>query len=179
MRKVTGIPQIILCTLLLSGAQKGLAQDKIDWLSWEEALEMAEHEKRKFVVDVYTDWCGWCKKMDAATFQNPKIVGYINDTYYPIKFNAEQKEEIRLKEKVYHFVRSGGRRGYHELAAKITYGKLSYPTIVFLDENLDIIQPIPGFKDARTFEMIIKYFGENHHKTTPWKQYTINFDHNK
>ena len=155
----------------------GLAQSTIQWLTWEEAIEMNEKEPRKVIVDVYTDWCGWCKKMDKATFQHPSVVQYVNEHYYAIKFNAEQREAIEINDKVYEYVRKGP-RGYHELAAQITYGRLSFPTIVFLNENMDVIQPIPGFKSHEDFQMIMEYFGNDYHKNTPWKKFAANYSKN-
>lgn len=143
---------------------------QINWLTWEEAQAKNKVEPRKFIVDVYTQWCGWCKKMDKATFQNADIASYINKNYYAIKFDAETKTDIQVKEKIYKYIRQGT-SGYHQLAAEITFGKLSYPTIVFLDEHLNVIQPIPGYKDAISLEKILKYFAENYYKTTPWKKY--------
>ncbi len=66
-------------------------QGNVQWITWEEAMELSKTEPRKIVVDVYTDWCGWCKKMDKATFQDEEIVEYINENYYAIKFNAEMR----------------------------------------------------------------------------------------
>jgi thioredoxin-related protein len=151
-------------------------QDKIEWLSWEKALEKNSVEKRKIIVDVYTDWCGWCKKMDTSTFQNPVIVDYVKDNFYAVKFNAEKKEDIEFNNKVYKYVSGFGRRGYHELANEIMNGRMSYPTVVFLDENQNVIQPIPGFQDAKTFEMIMIYFAENHYYNIPWQKFTRNFN---
>lgn len=146
----------------------------INWMSWEEAVIASKEEKRKFVVDVYTEWCGWCKKMDASTFQDPEIVKYVNKYYYAIKFDAEQKDDISLNGKVYKFNKSG-KRGYHQLAAEITRGRLSYPTVVFLDEELSLIQSIPGYRDIKSFTMIMKYFGEDFHTSVPWKTYSRNY----
>ncbi len=177
MRIVSITRKLTIAMIALSSSVVLMGQAKIEWLTWEEAVEKSEVEQKKFVVDVYTDWCGWCKKMDKSTFAHPEIVEYLNDNYYPIKFNAEQREDIKLKDKVYRFVRAG-RNGYHQLAAEITFGKLSYPTIVFLDENLEVIQPLAGYKDAKVFTMIMRYFGEDHHKTTPWKKYTSTYSRN-
>ena len=47
------------------------AAAKIEWLTWDQAVAKMEKEPRKIMVDVYTDWCGWCKRMDASTFQDP------------------------------------------------------------------------------------------------------------
>lgn len=146
------------------------AQNAVKWLTWEEAVALSKKEPRKFFVDVYTDWCGWCKKMDKATFENPSVASYLNDHYYPIKFNAEQRTEIKINDKTYQYV-SSGMRGYHQLAAEITFNRLSYPTIVFLDENLKVIQPVPGFREAGEFQKMMKYFAEDHHKTTPWTKF--------
>ena len=147
-----------------------IAPSNINWLTWQQAIEQSKIQKKKLLVDVYTDWCGWCKKMDAATFQEPHIVKYVNENYYAIKFDAEQKEDIEFNGRTFKFVKNG-RRGYHELAAEITRGRLSFPTIVFLDENLNLIQPVPGYKDAEQFEQIITYFGRNEHTKTPWETY--------
>ena len=143
---------------------------QIQWLTWEEAQAKNQKEPRKFIVDVYTQWCGWCKKMDKATFGQAEISSYINSNYYPVKFDAETKEDISFKGKVYKYVRQGT-TGYHQLAAEIMFGKLSYPTIVFLDEQLNVIQPIPGYQDPGSLDKIMKYFAENYYKTTPWKKY--------
>lgn len=157
-------------TLLMVSNFTGLDAQSIEWRTWEEVIELQQKEPRKVFIDIYTDWCGWCKKMDKATFQQPDIAKYVNENYYAIKFNAEQKEAIELGGRSYKYVASG-RRGYHELAADITRGKLSFPTIVFMNDKMELIQPIPGFKDVPTFEMIMTYFGEDNHKKTPWSVY--------
>jgi thioredoxin-related protein len=166
--------QLVGLFLLLFLSSSLWAQKTINWLTWEEVQEKSKIEKRKVFVDVYTKWCGWCKKMDKATFQQEHIAEYINANYYAVKFDAEYKNDIDFNGKSYKFVKSG-RRGAHELAIEITRGNLRYPTVVFLDENFGVLQPIPGFQNGSNFEMIMTYFAEDHFKSTPWKTYTINF----
>lgn len=146
------------------------ADAQIKWLTWEEAQSKNITEPRKFIVDVYTQWCGWCKKMDKATFEQASVSSYINKNYYPVKFDAETKTDINFNNKIYKYVRQGT-SGYHELAHEIMFGKMSYPTIVFLDEKLNVIQPIPGYQDPTSLDKIMKYFAEDYYKTTPWKKY--------
>lgn len=150
--------------------------EKVDvhWMSLSEALEKCKTEKRKIFIDVYTNWCGWCRHMDSTTFANPAVARYLNDHYYAVKFNAEQSEDITFKDKVYHFKKDGG-RGYHELAAYWLNSRLSFPTVVFLDENQNLIQPVPGYQDATKMETIINYFGTDSHRKTPWELYEKNF----
>ena len=154
--------------VLLFAATPATAQ--IHWLTWEEAQAKNQQQPKKFMVDVYTQWCGWCKKMDKATFEEPKIADYINKNYYPVKFDAETKTDINFNNKVFKYVRSGV-GGYNELASEITFGNLSYPTIVFIDENMNVIQPIMGYQDPDALNKIMKYFAENYYKTMPWKKY--------
>ncbi len=147
---------------------------KVNWMTLEQALEKSKTEKRKIFVDVYTDWCGWCKRMDSTTFVNPAVAKYLNERFYPVKFNAEQQQDITLNGKTYKFKKSG-QRGHHELAAEWLNNRLSFPTIVFLDENQQLIQPIPGFQDATKTEAIMNYFGGDNHKKTPWESYEKSF----
>ncbi len=146
------------------------AQERILWRSWEDVQRLSVNEPRKLIVDVYTDWCKICKKMDAYTFKNPEVVAYINEHYYAIRFDAEYKEDIVFKGTKYEFV-GNSKQGYHQLAAHILNGSMKYPTTVFLNEDLGILQPLPGYLDTETMMMILSYFGENHHKTTRWKRY--------
>ena len=140
---------------------------QIEWLTFEEAMKRMETEPRKVFIDVYTDWCGWCKRMDANTFTNGEISSYLTEKWYAVKFDAEQKTPVRYKGKEYTFVPSSS-RGYNELAVELTGGRLSYPTTVYLDENSDIIKALPGYKDAFNLDKVLKFFGENHYLERTW-----------
>lgn len=151
---------------------------KVQWMTLEEATEKAKTEKRKIFIDVFTDWCGWCKRMDESTFVDPEVAEYLNDNYYPVKLNAEQQEDINFNNKTYHF-RKNGARGYHELAAELLNNRLSFPTVVFLDESMNVIQAIPTYLEAPKLETILNYFGTDSHKTTPWETYEKKFTGNQ
>ncbi|MBI1224078.1 MAG: DUF255 domain-containing protein [Bacteroidetes bacterium] len=182
MKKVLlGMGALVLLITSLSFTFKKLepptqvsGHDAINWITWEQMMEKSKTQPRKVIVDVYTDWCGWCKRMDATTFSDACLSKYINDTYYAVKFDAEQKQDIVFKDKTYKFVKNG-MRGYHELAAEMTHGQLSFPTVVFLDEKIDVIQSIPGYRDTKEFETIATYFGRNEHLKTPWETYQKNY----
>jgi len=169
MKFTSNIGLILLLCFGLSTVTS--AQNKVKWLSWEDALSANSKKKKKILVDIYTEWCTWCKKMDKATFQKDKVAKHINTNFYAVRFDAETRRDIDFNGKTYKYIRNG-RKGYHELAAAITQGQLSYPTVVFLDEDLALIQPIPGFQDEKTFEMIMTYFSNNSYKSTPWASFT-------
>jgi len=140
----------------------------VKWYSFEDAIELNKKEPRKIMVDVYTDWCGWCKVMDKSTFNDSIVSGYLNERYYPVKLNAEQRENIQFNEVTFKFVAQGA-RGYHELAAALLNNQMSYPSVVFLDENIQIIHVQKGYVKAQPFDEIIKFIGGDFYKTTTWE----------
>lgn len=148
--------------------------DGIKWLTWEQMQQQQKVQPRKVFVDVYTDWCGWCKRMDATTFTNSEIVSYINQNFYAIKFDAETHDKIKFNGKEYGFVASGY-RGYNQLAAEILRGQLSYPTSVYLDEKMEVIFPVPGYMDAKQLEGVLNFVYSNSYKTTQYDQYQKGF----
>jgi len=170
-----GIGSKLSSMLLLMFLLSQVTFAQVEWITFEEAETRSQTEKRKIFVDVYTDWCGWCKKMDASTFQDEDIGEYLNAHFYSIKFDAEQKEDITFNGKVYKYVKYG-KKGYHELALEILKGKLSYPSIVYFDEELDVIQPIEGYRGPSMFKKIMTYYAQDLHKTIPWKSYSQSYD---
>lgn len=156
--------------LSLLGLSTTLAQEDVKWYSIKDALELTAKEPRILIIDVYTDWCGWCKRMDAATFSNKEIAATLNKDFYPVKLNAEGKDSIVIGDKSYKFVDNGS-RGYHELAAIVTKGRLSYPTISVVDERGRVLNAYPGYKDADQFKLFLAYFNEDAYMDKTWEEY--------
>lgn len=131
----------------------------VKWYTMEDALKANQKEPKKFFVDVYTDWCGWCKVMDKNTFTDPKVADYLNEHFYPVKFDAEQKEAITVNGKTYEWV-NGGRRGVNTLAYALLNGRLSYPSVVYLTEKLESIRVSPGYKTPDQILPELQYAAE-------------------
>lgn len=155
--------------------RKDNTDELIKWVSFEEAVDMLQKDKKKVFLEVYTRWCGWCKQMDEITLKDPRIAQYINENYYPVKFDAESKKQIKFKEKMYEFIMRPGMGGYHALADEFLDGKLMFPTMVFLDEDMNLIQAIAGFQIPDEFERIITYFATDHYKKMPWATYKVRY----
>ncbi len=149
--------------------------DGIKWLSFEEAVKLNAKKPRKMIIDVYTDWCGWCKVMDKQTFSDPIIIEYVNANYYAVKLDAEMKDKLTFQGVDYEFTVTNGTKGYHTFAAKLLDGKLSYPSTVVLDEEYNRIGLVPGFLRPEQFDQMLKYYGGNHNKTTPYEEFTKNY----
>lgn len=177
MKKIFfAIPFVIaLVALSFIHSPKPAAESaEIKWMTWKEVQAAQKVEPRKVFVDVYTSWCGWCKRMDATTFTNPEIVKYVGKNFYAVKFDAETQEVINFKGKDYKYI-SQGSRGYNELAAEIVNGQMSYPTSVYLDEKLEVIFPVPGYQEPKTFETVLNFVGTNSYKTAKWEDYQSSF----
>ncbi|MFN0048409.1 MAG: thioredoxin family protein [Cytophagales bacterium] len=133
----------------------------IRWLSFEQALKESQKDKKKVFIDVYTDWCGWCKKMDASTFSNEKVAVYLNKNFYSVKLDAESARTFEFRGKTI---------SERELAGQI-FKVNSYPTTVYLDENFDILSPVPGYLEVPMFDKILKFYGENNYLKQSWQDF--------
>ena len=166
---------LFLTSTLDSGAQT------INWLSLEEAQALNQKEPRKIMVDVYTHWCGPCKMMMKQTFGNAWIADYVNKNYYAVKFNAEGPDPVKFKGKLFEnpsYVQGRpGRNATHQLTHAIApvNGRIAYPTVVFIDQDLNLIAPVQGFQRPVQFEPMLKFIAEEKYKTVSWQDYMKSF----
>lgn len=160
--------------LMILGTVTAYAQNatKIKWLSFDqvEALRL-ENPRKKIMVDLYTDNCAFCRKLDLSTFQNEFISHYLNENFFPVRFNAQHKKDIIFDKKLFKLDNSG----YHELAIVLSLGDLGFPTLVFLDEDNQIIQPIQGYQTVDELERIMYYFANDIYLNTPWNEFVSRF----
>jgi len=143
----------------------------IQWLSIEEAQERAKKTPKPLFIDVYTSWCGPCKMLDRNTFSNPKLAEYVNKHFHPVKFNAESGEPVtfkgqKLENPDFNPALTGGRNGTHHLTYAIANvnGRIAYPTVVYLDSDLNVLAPVQGYMTPEQMEPILVFFGEGHYK---------------
>ncbi len=168
---------IFLITFLLSATYLTAQENtqSIQWMSFSEAVEarakfMTENADaiqqrkvapKKIFIDAYTNWCGWCKKMDATTFKDPAVVNYMNQNYYAVKLNAEMHDTIVYNGHKFFNPAPKGKKGTHTLASSLMDNKMSYPTYVIMDENINRAAVFPGYKRTPEFFGILTFFGSN------------------
>tara|TARA_R110002072_G_scaffold39563_6_gene113385 strand:- start:4667 stop:5188 length:522 start_codon:yes stop_codon:yes gene_type:complete len=164
----------IITLLIIAFVLNTTAQEKVNWLSFEKAIEINKTNPKPFLIDIYTDWCGWCKKMDSETYTNPIIVKYINENYHAIKLNGEGKEPITYKDYTFKFNQQGNTK-YHELSAALLNGKLSYPTTIILNKEEHLLDRIPGYLTPKKMEMVLAFFIKKDRKEKNWGDFAKKF----
>lgn len=164
---------ILLIISFLFAASAVFAQTPdVKWMKIEDAYKGTQSKiKKKVFVDVYTDWCGWCKRMDQTTFQDDIVKKIMNKYYYSVKLDAEDTRDITIGGTTYKNPNPGQRRSSHQFAAALLNGRMSYPSFVILDENFKAITIIPGYIEAREFEKILWYFTSNDYTKYSYEKY--------
>ncbi|RYF85919.1 MAG: DUF255 domain-containing protein [Chitinophagaceae bacterium] len=147
-------------------------REAIKWMSMKELEAAYKKEPRPILIDLYTKWCGWCKEMDRTTYRNSKVVAYMNQHYYAVKFDAELNADVVFDNKIFKFNKA---LRAHELALHLSYGQLEFPTTVFLENPAAMPAPLPGFLKAKELEAPLKYFAEADRKGESFIDFNRNF----
>lgn len=142
--------------------------DTLKWHTWEEAVELNKTTPKKIFVDVYTDWCGWCKRMDQTTFADPTLAAYLAANFYAVKFNAEQKGDIQFNGHTFKYLEASRA---HELAVSLLDGKMGYPSFVSLNEKYERIMISPGYKEPKDILKELRFCAEEQYTKTTWEKY--------
>lgn len=167
MQKVTQLFIIIFFSILISSFTP-LTKEKINWISIAELNEAYAKNPKPILVDVYTDWCGWCKVMDKNTYSNEKVAAYINKHYYAVRYNAESKENTTFNNKPFKY---NEQYRSNELALYLTFGRLEFPTTVFLSTIDARPAPLSGYMKPKEIEAPLKFFGEGAHVTQTFVEF--------
>jgi thioredoxin-related protein len=146
---------------------------QIQWISWETLDEKMKHEPKKIFIDVYTDWCIQCKRMDKKTFTNPDVVKYINKNFYALKFNAESLDTLYFKGEMFINPNPTKKYSLHNLTNEIAKqnNMVAFPTMVFMDEQYRYLMKKASFLEVNDFLLDAKYFGDNIYLSQPYQKY--------
>jgi len=123
----------------------------IAWRDWDRGLEEAKASGRPVLVDVYTDWCGWCRRMKADVYTRPEVRRYLDDHFVVVSLNAERADAAHYEGRAFTS---------RSLAAR--FGVSGYPTTLFLRSDGGHLVNVPGYVESARFLQILRYIGDGH-----------------
>lgn len=134
----------------------------VAWRGWNDGLAVAASSSKPVIVDVYTDWCGWCKRMDRDVYARADVTDYLNGHFVMVRLNAESNERVNYQ----------GRA----LSARTLAGGFQvtgYPTTIFLRANGEHMVNVPGYIPAEKFMKLVRYIGDGYmERGVTWEEYS-------
>ena len=158
--------------LLISTSYASKKSGKVQWVTFEALDSLMLQAPKKVLVDVYANWCTWCKRMDKDIYNNEQAAAYINEHYYAVKLNAETKEPIVFKGETFTYDKRYKMNG---LALKLCNYEPSLPTTVILNTTLTKSVPFGGYLEIYQMESILKYYATNAFETQKWVDWNRSF----
>jgi thioredoxin-related protein len=161
--------QKILLTLLIlllistfgkAPAFAGSKPGGITWLKYDNAIEEAKKRKKHIIVDFTTTWCGWCKKMQATTYQDTQVVNTINRDFVAAEVDGDSYNVLKLKD-----------GDVTEKGITQQYQVRGYPTTWFLDPDGNKIAPAPGYIESSAMMLILNFVRTNSNEKMSFKEY--------
>jgi thioredoxin-related protein len=138
----------------------GTGEPSISWHSFDEGVALASQTGKKLLIDVYTDWCSWCKKMDREVYPDKRVREVLEARFVAVKLDAESSDRVTF---------NGSTLSEAELARAM--GVSGYPTTVFLDANAKPITKIAGYMQSKDFANALRFIGEDHYRTTTYDEF--------
>ncbi len=142
------------------------ASTPIRWHSLGSGLDEAKRARRPVLVDVVTDWCGWCKRMEKTTYTAAPVREYVGRTFVAIKLDAEDDEARARYDGRIHTTREFADR------FRIT----GYPTTLFLGQDGRLITMVPGYVKPERFMTVLRYIGDGHYRNQSFEAYSREAD---
>lgn len=175
--KIKNVVAMLFAVFAISGLS---AQEKIEWIKidqLEKSIGQTNNQGKKILIDCYTDWCGWCKRMDKDTFSDTLIAKIMNYYFIAVKFDAECQENITFKGKEY---KSNGttskKKNPHQLAYYLLNNRLSYPSFSIMNTDLNVIEVIAGYNNPNEFEKMLVFFGEGLNTELDYNQFAKEYE---
>ena len=125
----------------------GTIAAEVEWRDWDEGFEEAQENEKPILLSVYTDWCGWCDRMDNDTYGDKEVAEKVHDEFIPIKFNPEEEKTYQMGE---------DELTGPQLLGALTQGEQTgYPTTLFLNVQERRVFMEAGYKPPEAFDKLL------------------------
>jgi thioredoxin-related protein len=126
-------------------------------ISFSELEKLYEQNPKPIVVFIYTEWCKYCLGMKKNTFKNEKIIRILNNQFYFLKLNGEEKKDIKFIGETFTYKPKGTNTGIHELAFELASIKkrIIYPTTTILNSKLEIMLQLNGYINSQKMSTLL------------------------
>src|SRR5438270_6582809 len=94
-------PVLFISLIFLCSSKN--SNEKIQWMKLDDITVKIRQENKPVLIDLYTDWCYWCKVMEKKTYSNSKVINYINEHFYSARMDAETKDSVSWNQKTYAY----------------------------------------------------------------------------
>jgi len=155
MQKILSLILVLLVTISISASE-------LKWHSFEEAYDIAQKENKIILIDFYTDWCGWCKKMDQSTYTNKKIINTINEDFVVVKINPEEDGYIQTP---------NGKIEYRRLSNEI--GVTGFPSVGFFTKDFEFIDVVAGYQDPTNMSTLLSFMKDGLYDKLSFQDYRL------
>lgn len=166
---------ILLVCIIFIGKPLLAQTEKITWHSFEDAVKLNEQLHKKVFIDVFTEWCGWCKVLDKNTFTNPEIIKIMNDNFIAVKLDAERKDTVVFNGYAFVNPNPTGYRSPHQLASSMLKGRMSYPSMVFMDDSMRLITTVQSYLKPTELEPILMYIAKDKYQTMTYDSFKLSY----
>ncbi|MBI3788327.1 MAG: DUF255 domain-containing protein [Ignavibacteriales bacterium] len=163
MSLIGGFVAVAVVAVFALQSGNGKAEEstaELSWKTFDEGIALSKSQNKKMLIDVYTDWCSWCKKMDKEVYTDANVKKILSAKFVLVKLNAESHKQLTY---------NGEKLSETEFASAI--GATGYPTTVFFKSDGQPITLLPGYVDGNRFATILTFIGDDHYKTTTFEQY--------
>ena len=137
---------IVLALFVSQGISAESSTGKIKWHGFDDGLKLADSNKKYAFVEVYTDWCSYCKMMEEVTFQDASVLKELKKDFVSIKLNAESETALKWQG-----------QDYTQKSLADTWGVYSFPTLLFLKANGDIVGTFPSYAEPDLMQKLLRY----------------------
>ncbi len=151
---------VAVAAITLSAMSTTAQSPHVEWVALPDALSSAPDSNRLIVLDLYTDWCGWCKRMERDTYADDAVVAYIAEHFIASRLNPEKEGKVTYDDHEYSFAEFGSALGVR-----------GYPTTAFFNQKGELLTTVAGYIGPDEFLKILRFFGDGSYQSMSWEEY--------